>query len=90
MYKCLAQGTETGVRALFYNPQDLKENFLMEWDYEELSDGVIEAVCHECGASISVEPDATTGYCNNCERSSKVFNPAVWLIGVTIRRGDIK
>ena len=39
-----------------------------------LMDGIIEAECLECGATIQCEPDARTAWCDNCGKHVKVEN----------------
>lgn len=53
-------------------------------EIQELADaaileGIIEAECVECGVFIQCEPDATTAWCDNCDKVVKVINPLLAL-----------
>ena len=41
---------------------------------DALMQGIIEAECMECGVTIQCEPDATTAWCDNCNKSVRVKN----------------
>jgi len=49
------------------------------WEIEKMVDdalleGIIEAECMECGLTIQCEPDATTAWCDNCNKTVKLRN----------------
>jgi hypothetical protein len=39
-----------------------------------LMEGIIEVECTECGISMQCEPDASTAWCDYCEKIVKVRN----------------
>ena len=41
---------------------------------DALMEGIIEVECLECGLTIQCEADATTAFCDNCDRVVKVRN----------------
>ena len=41
---------------------------------DALMEGIIEAECMECGITIQCETDATTAFCQNCNKVVKVHN----------------
>jgi len=41
---------------------------------DALITGIIEAECVECGLTIQCESDATTAFCDNCNKTVKVHN----------------
>ena len=49
------------------------------WEIEKMVDdalleGIIEAECMECGLTIQCEADATTAWCDHCDKTVKVRN----------------
>ena len=42
-----------------------------------LYEGIIEAACTECGVMIQCEADATSAWCDSCEKNVKVTNPLI-------------
>jgi len=49
------------------------------WEIEKMVDdallkGIIEAECMECGLTMQCEADATTAWCDNCDKTVKVRN----------------
>jgi len=42
-----------------------------------LLDGIVEAECTKCGMGLQCEPDATTAWCDNCDKIVKVKNPLI-------------
>ena len=40
-----------------------------------LISGIVEAECMECGMTIQCETDASTAWCDNCDRIVKIKNP---------------
>ena len=51
------------------------------WTFEELSDSVIECICTKCLNPLTAEPDADSAYCENCNKVTKIFNPALLVLG---------
>ena len=50
---------------------------LSEMVDKALYEGIIEAECKECGMTIQCEADATSAWCDSCEKSVKVTNPLI-------------
>jgi len=39
--------------------------------------GMVEAECSECGITIQCETDASTAWCDNCDKIVKIKNPLI-------------
>lgn len=50
-----------------------------KWNYEELQEAsvasVVDCVCKICGMTLRGEPDATTLWCDECDKVVLVWNP---------------
>ncbi len=42
-----------------------------------LLSGMVEAECMKCGMTIQCETDASSAWCDNCDRIVKILNPMI-------------
>jgi hypothetical protein len=52
----------------------MKQEEIEQMVDDALMEGIIEAECMECGLTIQCEADATTAWCDNCNRVVTVKN----------------
>ena len=55
----------------------MKTETIQEIVDSALISGIVEAECMECGMTIQCETDASTSWCDNCDRIVKIKNPMI-------------
>jgi hypothetical protein len=47
---------------------------------DAISEGILDAICKQCGEDVRTEPDAENNFCSSCNKVQPIINP-FFLVG---------